>query len=131
MPEQIVAEVDRVLGKPSRAASAATALPETFEALRVEYESELPERLGRLCQQLRTVQQRPRDTVLFAEVRREAHELAGTAGSFGFDDLTVLGNQLEAALLKWQGTALAATWAPIAQALSTLEWWLASLPVAA
>jgi DNA-binding response OmpR family regulator len=130
-PEQIVAEVDRVLGKPSRARSPMGASPATWEALRAEYESELPGRLANLHEQLRTVQQRPRDTVLFAEVRREAHELAGTAGSFGFDELTTIGNELERALLKWQATAAAAAWAPIAQALSHLEWWLACLPAAA
>ena len=131
-PEQILAEVERVLGSSAPVQPATTAASsEEFEALRAEYTSELPERLARLRRQLKTVQQRPRDTVLFAEVRREAHELAGTAGSFGFEDLTALGNDLERALLKWQGTSAASAWAPILLTISSLEWWQACLPAAA
>ena len=129
-PEQILAEVERVLCVSLPAASLASA-PESFEALSAEYAAGLPERLAQLRKGLATVEKRPRDTVLFAEVRREAHELAGTAGSFGFDELTAIGNELELALMKWQKSAVAAAWTPIARAISKLEWWLACLPAAA
>jgi DNA-binding response OmpR family regulator len=128
-PEQIQAEVARVLGdlQPALPSGADVA---GFEALRSEYVAELPERLARLHRQLASMEQRPRDPVLFAEARSQAHELAGTAGSFGYDELTALGNELERALLSWKANSNAAAWAPIARAMGNLEWWQAAcLPV--
>jgi CheY-like chemotaxis protein len=130
-PEQILAEIGRVLGTAGAAVPLSASDRTAFDAMRVEYASDLPARLARLRRQLAGVQQRPGDSVLFAETRREAHELAGTAGSFGFDELTVVGNHLERALLKWQTTRVATAWAPIASEIANLEWWEASHPAAA
>jgi len=126
-PEQIQAEVARVFGE-SQPALPSAADAAAFEALRTEYVSELPERLAKLRRQLGSVEQRPRDPVVFAEARSQAHELAGTAGSFGYDELTALGNQLERALLSWKSNVCAAAWAPIASAIASLEWWQACVP---
>ena len=66
---------------------------------RVEFfTSGLSDRLAQIRWALEQLRQRPQDTGLFAETRNWLHELAGTADSFGLEELSEIGTRLEQAL---------------------------------
>ncbi len=88
---------------------------------RVEFTSGLPDRLAQIRWALEQLRQRPHDTGLFAETRNSVQDLAGTAGSFGLEELSEIGTRLDQALLAWRGRgALAAAWAAVADADAAL-----------
>jgi chemotaxis protein histidine kinase CheA len=88
---------------------------------RVEFTSGLSDRLAQIRWALEQLRQRPQDTGLFAETRNWLHELAGTADSFGLEELSEIGTRLEQALLAWRGRGtLAAAWAAVAGADAAL-----------
>ncbi len=78
------------------------ALRRELTLLQQEFVAELPARLARLAAALE--QPEPR-----TEARRLAHQLRGSAGSYGLDAVSVAAGELEEALLA--GTAAAAEWA--------------------
>ncbi len=93
-------------------------------AARVEYTSGLPDRLAQIRWALEQLRQRPHDTGLFAETRNSVQDLAGTAASFGLQELSEIGVRLEQALLVWRGRGgLAAAWAPIGGEDAALAEW--------
>ena len=88
---------------------------------RVEFTSALSDRLARLRCTLQQLRQRPHDSGLFAETRNAVHELAGTAGSFGLEELSEVGLRVEQALLAWHARGAAPTaWAAVADADAAL-----------
>jgi chemotaxis protein histidine kinase CheA len=86
---------------------------------RVEFTSGLPDRLAQIRWALEQLRQRPHDTGLFAETRNSVQDLAGTAGSFGLEELSEIGTRLEQALLAWRGRG-ATAWAAVAGADAAL-----------
>ena len=111
--EQILQEVERVLGaRLARCALSGADLNE-LETMRVEYAASVPGRIAQIRRGLEQLRQRPRDAVLFAETRRHVHEVAGTGGSFGFEELGNICAHLEQALVAWRSTGHA-SWASIA-----------------
>lgn len=112
--EEILREVERALGGPAPTCALSTADLQELEAMRVEYAAGLSSRIAQIRRGLEQLRLRPRDAVLFAETRRLVHELAGTAGSFGFDELSTIGAELEQALVAWKTKSEAGAWAGIA-----------------
>jgi CheY-like chemotaxis protein len=110
--EQILGEVEKVLGNSSLGALSAADLDE-LEGMRVEYAASITGRLMEIHLGLDQVGLRPRDTVLFAETRRQVHEVAGTAGSFGFEALSEICANLEQALLAWRSRCDQVAWAAV------------------
>jgi CheY-like chemotaxis protein len=122
-PEAIATEVGRVLAL-TTPVSVASGGETEFEALRAEYCAELPARLAQIRRALEGVRRTPRDTTRFTAARTLVHELAGTAGSFGYDDLSVIGNRIEEALVAWQSWGGgAAEWAPVVAGARALAEW--------
>jgi DNA-binding response OmpR family regulator len=119
----IAAEVDRVLAMTAAGPDAA-APADDFERLRAQYSSELRTRLATIRQALERLRRTPRDAASFAAARRLVHDLAGTAGAFGYDELSAIGKKLEEALVAWQSWdgALAA-WAPVVAGARALADW--------
>lgn len=68
----------------------------------LEYERELPVRLEELSNCMIELMSEPKSTELQAESIRMAHNLKGSAGSFGFDELGDTMGQVEALLLCFQ-----------------------------
>jgi HPt (histidine-containing phosphotransfer) domain-containing protein len=88
---------------------------------RVEFSSGLSDRLAQIRCALQQLRQRPHDAGLFAETRNTVHELAGTAGSFGLEELSEVGLRVEQALLAWHARGAAPTaWAAVADADAAL-----------
>ena len=88
---------------------------------RVEFTSGLSDRLAQIRWALEQLRQRPHDTGLFAETRNSVQDLAGSAGSFGLEELSEIGTRLEQALLAWRARgALPAMWAAVADADAAL-----------
>ncbi len=120
--EQILGEVQKVLGKPAQCALSGADLDE-LEAMRVEYTASIPRRLREIRLGLEQVGRRTRDTVLFAETRRHVHEVAGTAGSFGFEALSEICAKIEQALVAWRSRSDDMTWAAVAVEARALVRW--------
>ena len=120
--EQILGEVQKVLGSPSRCALSGADLDE-LEAMRIEYTASVPGRLTEIRLGLQQVRRRARDAVLFAETRRHVHEVAGTAGSFGFEALSEICAKLEQALLAWRSRYDEMTWAAVVVEARALVRW--------
>jgi HPt (histidine-containing phosphotransfer) domain-containing protein len=96
-------------------------MPREGYAARVEFSSGLSDRLSHIRCALEQLRQRPHDPGLFAETRSCVHELAGTAGSFGLDELSDLGLRVEQALLAWHARGAAPmAWAAVADADAAL-----------
>jgi HPt (histidine-containing phosphotransfer) domain-containing protein len=96
-------------------------MPRQDYAGRVEFTSGLSDRLAQIRCALGQLRQRPHDCGLFAETRNSARELAGTAGSFGLEELSEIALRVEQALLAWQARGAAPTaWAAVADADAAL-----------
>lgn len=96
-------------------------MPREGYAARVEFTSGLSDRLSRIRCALEQLRQRPHDSGLFAETRNSVHELAGTAGSFGLEELSDIGLRVEQALLAWHARGAApSAWAAVADADAAL-----------
>ncbi|MFL5312440.1 MAG: Hpt domain-containing protein [Myxococcales bacterium] len=96
-------------------------MPNERYGARVEFTSGLSDRLARIRCALEQLRQRPHDCGLFKETRNSVHELAGTAGSFGLDELSDIGLRVEQALLAWHARGAApAAWAAVADADASL-----------
>jgi CheY-like chemotaxis protein len=120
----IASEVERVLAMTSPR-PAAPDEDAGFAALRAQYSAELGARLARIRKALERLRRTPRDTECFLEVRRLVHDLAGTAGSFGYAELSAIGGRLQEALTTWQWTGAGhAGWSAVVangRALAELE----------
>jgi chemotaxis protein histidine kinase CheA len=90
-------------------------------AERIEFTSGLSDRLARIRCALEQLRQRPQDACLFAETRSSVQEVAGTAESFGLEELNEISTRLDQALLAWRGRGTpAAAWAAVAGADAAL-----------
>ncbi|OLD47489.1 MAG: hypothetical protein AUI48_03540 [Chloroflexi bacterium 13_1_40CM_2_68_14] len=58
-----------------------------LEALREAYTAELPQQLAGIALAVHQLRVAPSSAALRGVVRRRAHRVAGTAGSFGYDDI--------------------------------------------
>jgi diguanylate cyclase (GGDEF)-like protein len=67
------------------------------------YAEGLPRRLKALSERLRSLGKNPDDTEGLADTIDEAHRLAGSAGSYGFIEVSRLGKHIEAALRQLRG----------------------------
>jgi chemotaxis protein histidine kinase CheA len=72
--------------------------PETlakFEALRAAYSRDLPAKLNALVEAWESLSAQPDSTDLFEAFRRIVHNMAGTAGTFGFNALGEAARELD------------------------------------
>lgn len=74
-------------------------LAQFIEAQRLDYLSALPERMAQIDACWAQVQQAGGSREQLTVLERLGHGLYGTAGTFGFADLSVAGQELEAAAL--------------------------------
>lgn len=82
----------------SEASSPPSSLSASFEPLRAEFVAQLGDRLRALARAVTALRQNPGDTSLRSRVRRAAHTLWGTAGSFGFGGVAEVAGTIERAL---------------------------------
>lgn len=83
---------------PSRAeAPASPGFAEEMAALRDEYAQTLPARLEELSQAVRLAREAAGDPECSRRVQALAHALRGTAGTFGFRDLSAAAGRIEEA----------------------------------
>ena len=111
---QILQAVQRALGGASTPNGLSAADLAELEAMRIDYTANVPARLAAIRQGLAQVRSRARDTVLFAETRRQVHEVAGTAGSFGMEALSEICANMEQALMAWRARCDDLGWAGVA-----------------
>jgi DNA-binding response OmpR family regulator len=110
--EQILGEVQKVFGSSPRCVLSGADLDD-LEAMRIEYAASVPGRMAEIRLGVEQLRRRARDPVLFAETRRHVHEMAGTAGSFGFEPLSEICARLEQALLAWRSRGDELSWAAV------------------
>jgi HPt (histidine-containing phosphotransfer) domain-containing protein len=68
----------------------------TLEALRVAYASELPDKLGRLVRDAAALEAAGYDRMRVKHLHEDAHQLAGSAGVYGYGVLSQCAAALEA-----------------------------------
>ncbi len=89
-PNQLAGEVQRILERGS--APPAEQMDAALRALRASYREKLPDQLDQLTERLRAARE-PDGSAAIGQAREIAHRLAGTAGSYGFEDIgAALGN---------------------------------------
>ncbi|MEE8165592.1 MAG: response regulator, partial [Myxococcota bacterium] len=89
-PNQLAGEVQRILERGS--APQAEQMDAALRALRASYREKLPDQLDQLTERLRAARE-PDGSAAIGQAREIAHRLAGTAGSYGFEDIgAALGN---------------------------------------
>ena len=88
---------------------------------RVEFTSDLSDRLAQIRCAVNQLRQRPHDCGLFAATRNSLNEMASTAGSFGLDELSAIAVRVEQALFAWHARGSVPTaWAAVADADAAL-----------
>jgi chemotaxis protein histidine kinase CheA len=78
-------------------------LPETrneLAALAASFERELPDMVQGVCLAVEQLRSSPANTALRGVARRRAHQIAGVAGSFGFDAIGDACAEIEQAILR-------------------------------
>jgi diguanylate cyclase (GGDEF)-like protein len=85
------------------AAEAPDPAVDLLEALRIEYQAKLPERLDLLEKVVRTWLAKPTHTEPHDAARKEAHKLRGTAGSYGFVEVGEAAGRIEDVLVACAG----------------------------
>jgi CheY-like chemotaxis protein len=86
LPEQLAAEVKRLLGN-DRGAPAHAESHSQLADLRASYRSKLPELLGGLASAVRAARPADASEQSRREAWRLAHRIKGTAGSYGFEEV--------------------------------------------
>lgn len=71
--------------------------------LKIDFEQQLPERLGQIELALESCKEKPADAEAVKVLLLLLHSLGGTAGTFGFDDLGTEAQNLEADLATLTG----------------------------
>lgn len=113
-PTALVAKVNCLLGVAT--APLDEACERAREALRNSFASELPVLIDGLRAAVSELRDHPQETAVRGVVKRRAHHLAGTAGTFGFGWIGNACAQIEAALFAQAGIA----WDRIEDALRAL-----------
>jgi chemotaxis protein histidine kinase CheA len=84
---------------------------------RLEFTAGLSDVLAQIRWGLEQLRQRPHDAGLFAETRNSVQELAGSADSFGLEELSGICLRLAQAMLAWRSRgAIGSAWAAVADA---------------
>lgn len=78
-----------------------TDLDAELQALRVAYARELPGKIAALRAALASLRQAPNDDASLKQATSQAHRLRGTAGSYGFDEVSKAAARLEDELRAW------------------------------
>lgn len=88
--------------------------------LRAEYLEELPGKLQDLADSLEAARRDPGDAARQREARSQAHQLHGTAGSYGFSSMSAAAKRVEDTLAAIEAGEVAPTpaWAKIDDALA-------------
>src|SRR5205085_5159775 len=102
-PATLVAKVQRLVGLTEATLDGKGEA--ALDKMRADYARELPVLLDGLHVALMQLQQRPNEMVLRGIVRRRAHQIAGTEGSFGFEAIGEACAQIESALFSQGGIA--------------------------
>lgn len=99
------------------------ATPESLDELAEAYRKMLPEVVRRLARAAWRARRMPDDTERLAELRREAHEVRGTAGSFGAREVGRLAGVIEDAIVGAPDEALegAALWDSIVETVASMR----------
>jgi HPt (histidine-containing phosphotransfer) domain-containing protein len=95
-----------------------------FAELHVEFASKLPERVRVVAAAIRAAEASRDDAELRAQARGAAHRLRGSAGSYGFPEISATSARIEEALIALATTPsgeVAAAWSTIVAALDELE----------
>jgi CheY-like chemotaxis protein len=119
-PEQLVSKVNNVLRTSDRAAGLGNAEVEDLAALRRGYERDLPGLLNGVRQALVELRLKPLSTPLRGVARRRAHQVAGTAGCFGYTAIGDSCSEIEQGLLLLDSND-SAGWPRIDRAVSMLS----------
>jgi DNA-binding response OmpR family regulator len=119
----LLAKVERMLQKSAPAAEVQAVLrPEDLLILKEmeeEYAITLPGFVAGLKAALEQLRANPRDTALQGVARRRAHQIAGTAGSFGFAQVGDACAAIEDSVVLLQAGS-GSNFAPVAKALAAL-----------
>ncbi len=94
--------------------------PDDLDALRRSYQDVLPHILELFLVSLRLYREVPRDPVRRDEALRQAHDLSGTAGSYGFTELGRAAGMIERELRR-ATKGLAPDWAALDGAISSIR----------
>ena len=70
-------------------------LQEKLAAVRIRYTESLPKQMADMQQAWRVLQRQPQNGTLLGAMHHQAHSLAGTAGTFGFDAMGKVARQIE------------------------------------
>lgn len=95
-----------------------------FAELHVEFASKVPARVGVVAATIRAAEASRDDAELRAEACGAAHRLRGSAGSYGFPEISATSARLEDALIAlatMPSSEMAAAWTAIVAALRELE----------
>jgi HPt (histidine-containing phosphotransfer) domain-containing protein len=97
-------------------------LPETrseLAALAAAFERELPLMVQRVVLAIDALRASPADDALRVNARRRAHQIAGVAGSFGFDEVGNVCAGIERAMLRMPSSS--GVWPEVDAALRVLD----------
>lgn len=70
-----------------------------FEKLKQDYKNKIPEKIQEITKLIETLKNQPSDKA-FADVRNWIHKLAGNAGSFGYNSVSVFCKEWDRKLTK-------------------------------
>ncbi|TMB27215.1 MAG: response regulator [Deltaproteobacteria bacterium] len=87
LPVDLVMKVESALRAAGVESSLSRQAQGELEALREAYTAELPQQLAGIALAVHQLRVAPSSAALRGVVRRRAHRVAGTAGSFGYDDI--------------------------------------------
>jgi HPt (histidine-containing phosphotransfer) domain-containing protein len=107
----------------------AQAFAAAFAAIRADYARELPGEVGQLAAAVESARDKDPTALCKGEARAIAHRLYGTAGSYGFTEISEPAAELEALFqtIEDTGSAPADAWATIDGALRRITAALAHL----
>jgi HPt (histidine-containing phosphotransfer) domain-containing protein len=95
-----------------------------FAELRVEFAGKLPDRIEAVSRAIRAAGAAREDGELRDAARSVAHKLRGSAGSYGFPEISAAAGRIEEAFVDLRGEVAAdpaASWRVILEALAELE----------
>ena len=75
--------------------SLSTSIHEEMDALRAAYRRALPGKIAELGEVLDALYRAPEDAVHLLDAQFQAHTLRGTAGSFGFPEISTTAGRIE------------------------------------
>jgi CheY-like chemotaxis protein len=97
-PEQLGAKVKHILGGADASTSVTMAPDPELAAVHASFRQRLPSRLDALSAALRAAQAKPGSHEALQAAYHMAHMLKGTVGSYGFDELAMVLEEMETTL---------------------------------